>query len=260
MGRIRSTHPDQWTDEAFVSCSPLARLFGLALRNIADDNGIFPWKPMQLRWQLLPNDNVDANELLCELLDTNQVMRFDADDGTFGMIRNFARFQSPQRPSFKYPTPTESSLTIGYKFHDMYRNDPIHVPESAHNPNAGKGKGKGKGVGKGKDTIAPSTSGSTPDNSPVVMEFPCAGKPATWQLRQSKLDEWRESYGQQCNVEAELHKARQWLRDNKPKRKTASGMTRFLSSWLKRSIDSGRASPPERCDSGNVIDWGAAIR
>lgn len=29
MARIRSTHPEQWSDDQFVSCSPLARLLAL---------------------------------------------------------------------------------------------------------------------------------------------------------------------------------------------------------------------------------------
>ena len=33
MARIRSIFPNQWTDDGFVSCSPLARLLAIALRN-----------------------------------------------------------------------------------------------------------------------------------------------------------------------------------------------------------------------------------
>lgn len=54
MARIRSTHPGQWTDEGFISCSPLARLLCLGIRNGADDQGIFEWKPATLNLRLLP--------------------------------------------------------------------------------------------------------------------------------------------------------------------------------------------------------------
>ena len=60
MARIRSLHPGQWTDEAFVAVSPLARLLALGLRNEADDEGVFPWKPVTLRMRLLPADNATS--------------------------------------------------------------------------------------------------------------------------------------------------------------------------------------------------------
>jgi hypothetical protein len=47
--RIRSLHPEQFTDDQFVSCSPLARLLALGVRNQSDDNGIFEWNPVKLK-------------------------------------------------------------------------------------------------------------------------------------------------------------------------------------------------------------------
>lgn len=41
MSRIRSIHPGLWTDEAFVSLSPMARLFLMGLWNECDDMGSF---------------------------------------------------------------------------------------------------------------------------------------------------------------------------------------------------------------------------
>ena len=56
MPRIRSVHPGQWTDENFVSCRPTARLLALGLRNEADDQGIFEWKPLTLKMRLFAAD------------------------------------------------------------------------------------------------------------------------------------------------------------------------------------------------------------
>jgi hypothetical protein len=65
------------------------------------------------------------------------------------------------------------------------------------------------------------------------------GNGQTWTLAGSKLDEWSSAYPH-LDVEAELRKARQWLIDNPPKRKTLRGMPRFLNGWLSRAQDSGR--------------------
>lgn len=80
-------------------------------------------------------------------------------------------------------------------------------------------------------------SGSTrhPVEEPV-MAFPCKGlKLKSYGLKQSKLDEWLETYGDSLNVPHELRSARQWLLDNPKRQKTHNGMTKFLGAWLDRA-------------------------
>lgn len=113
MPRIRSTHPGQWTDEAFVSRSPLARLLAIALRNEADDGGVFEWKPLQIKMRLLPVDNCDAAALLAELEEADLVRGFEHGGRRFGAIRNFLRFQRPKKPSRFYPRPESLDAYVG---------------------------------------------------------------------------------------------------------------------------------------------------
>lgn len=113
MARIRSTHPGQWTDEGFISCSPLARLLCLGIRNEADDQGIFEWKPVTLKLRLLPVDNVDIGALLSELEANNQIKRFEAGGRQFGAIRNFRRFQRPKSPKAVWPMPDDFRNYVG---------------------------------------------------------------------------------------------------------------------------------------------------
>lgn len=63
----------------------------------------------------------------------------------------------------------------------------------------------------------------------------------TWYLPNRKLEEYRDSYGDALDLPAEFAKAREWLRANKLKRKTATGMPKFLTGWLNRACD--RAPP-----------------
>ena len=128
MARIRSTHPGQWTDERFVTCSPLARLLALAVRNEADDNGIFEWKPLTLKMRLFPADSCDVGELLQELEETEQVYRFTVRGKEYGIIRNFTKYQRPKKPTFTYPTPTEA-LPNGYDLHPAYFGTDGDSPE-----------------------------------------------------------------------------------------------------------------------------------
>jgi hypothetical protein len=110
--RIRSIKPDLWTREAFVACSPAARLLWIALNNDADDNGIFEWRPLQIKMRLLPADSFDLAPLLEELHEADVVMRYVADGGEYGILRWFSGDQSPRKPSFVYPTP--QTFTNGY--------------------------------------------------------------------------------------------------------------------------------------------------
>lgn len=78
-----------------------------------------------------------------------------------------------------------------------------------------------------------------------VLTFPTNGKPGTWDLLPSKLDEWSAAFPG-LDVLAECRKALQWLRDNR--RKTARGMPRFLYSWLARTNDKPKPVIPSTTD------------
>lgn len=126
----------------------------------------------------------------------------------------------------------------------------------------GDSKGSAKGVVKGgskrnpKASSSISSSSSTSDKEenhkndscsevsvpepaePPVLVFPVIGAPGTWNLTQSKIDEYQGTYIG-LDVLGECRKSRQWVIDNPTKRKTAGGMAKFLNSWLSRAQNSG---------------------
>jgi hypothetical protein len=100
--------------------------------------------------------------------------------------------------------------------------NPEHEHEHEHEP---------------KNRLLPSENGNGKheSESPIVLEFPCAGKsPKVWHLRESKVAEYQSSYPG-VDVLAECRMARQWCTDNPPKRKTAKGMPAFLTRWLSKA-------------------------
>jgi len=109
MARIRSIWPTQWVDGAFLRLKPIERLLVLALRNIADDNGIFLLDPVEIKAQCLPSDEVDVTRIVQVLCadDTRIVRVFSANGSEYGQLRNFAEYQSPQKPKFHYPAPEQ---------------------------------------------------------------------------------------------------------------------------------------------------------
>lgn len=113
MARIRSVHPGQWTDEAFVACGAWARLLAIAVRNEADDNGVFEWKPLVLKMRLFPADAVDVAALLAELEGAGIVKRVEQSGKDYGLIRNFRRYQRPDKPKSQHPLADEHRQFVG---------------------------------------------------------------------------------------------------------------------------------------------------
>ena len=113
MARIRSIHPSFFTDEACVSCSPLARLLYIGLWTDADDQGLFEWKALQIKMRLLPGDNADANDLLAELTGAGLIAEFSSGGKRFGAIRDFRSYQRPKKPNSVHVLPPEWRTYVG---------------------------------------------------------------------------------------------------------------------------------------------------
>lgn len=124
MSRIRSIHPGLWTDEAFVSLSPYARLLFMGLWNECDDKGCFAWSPLQLKMRVLPADNVDAAALLAELEAADCVRAYEVGGKRYGAVRNFVKFQRPKSPNDIHPAPAEILVFAGHEV-----EIPAMVPE-----------------------------------------------------------------------------------------------------------------------------------
>lgn len=74
------------------------------------------------------------------------------------------------------------------------------------------------------------------------MTFPCVGTgEKTWTPTQEDLDRWTEAYPA-LNIATELRQMEAWIQANPQRRKTASGMPRFVVNWLNRSQN--KALPP----------------
>jgi hypothetical protein len=113
MARIRSIHPSLFTDEAWVSCSPLARVLYIGLLTEADDQGLFEWKPLQIKMRLLPIDNADVPELLAELAGADLIAPLESGGKKLGAVRKFRRFQRPKKPTKQFVLPPEWETYVG---------------------------------------------------------------------------------------------------------------------------------------------------
>jgi hypothetical protein len=79
----------------------------------ADDQGLFEWKPLQIKMRLLPADCVSVPDLLSELTSANLISPLDSDGKKLGAIRYFRRFQRPKTPNATFKLPPEWTRYVG---------------------------------------------------------------------------------------------------------------------------------------------------
>lgn len=145
MARIRSVHPSLFTDESWVSCSPLTRILYIGLWTDADDQGVFEWKPLQIKMRLLPGDTGDVAAMLSELEGVGLVQSYSVDGKRYGAIANFRKFQRPQKPNAIHPLPENIaeyvclSATVPDPVEDQSRTVPVIPPQMEDGGWKGKG-------------------------------------------------------------------------------------------------------------------------
>jgi hypothetical protein len=81
----------------------MARLLIMGIWNECDDMGSFAWSPLTLKMRVLPADNVDASELLAEMVSAGIIKKYEVGGKSYGAVRNFCQFQRPKKPNSTHP-------------------------------------------------------------------------------------------------------------------------------------------------------------
>lgn len=117
--------------------------------------------------------------------------------------------------------------------------------ERIKNKNIAQSHTKGDGTAQidSNQELRPGKDQGQKQEKAFLLIFPTAGPLKEWGLTQEKVVEWAISYPG-VDILAECRKARQWVIDNPVRKKTANGMTRFLSSWLARAQNQSRGLVP----------------
>ena len=201
MSRIRSVHPGLWTDERFVSVSPLARLLFIGIWNECDDAGSFEWSPIKLKMRLLPADNADAGELLAELEAAGCLRRYEIEGRQLGAVRNFATYQRPKKPNSVYPQTPEVRKYAGHK-DTLVGNQLPTGGEKASQMEDGGGR---REEGEREEVDAADAASSH-----------LAFEGRTVRLTEIDLQRWRKAFGALPDIEAELTSIDAWFDAHPP--------------------------------------------
>ena len=187
MARIRSVHPSLFTDEAWVSCGPLARILYIGLWTDADDQGLFEWKPLQIKMRLLPGDAGDVPGMLAELEGAGLICSYDVGGKRYGAIANFRKFQRPQKPNAIHPLPENIAEYVAMPSTDT---DPVRNHSATSTVTDKPMEDGGEEVEK-KEPLSP-----TPTKAAYPEDFEAAWKLYPHRTRRSSkpdsLAQWRK--------------------------------------------------------------------
>ncbi len=198
MSRIRSIHPGLWTDEAFVSLSPMTRLFLLGLWNECDDMGSFAWSPLSLKMRILPADNADAPALLDEMIGAGIIMRYEVGGKTFGAVRNFCQYQRPKKPNSVHPQTDQVRQWVNTEARSTRDGS---EPVGNQLPTEGEKLRQMEDGGCRKDSSVANATGAEPPSDPIkelfdvgVSILTAAGQ--SEKEARSMVGKWRKAKGE----------------------------------------------------------------
>ena len=231
MARIRSIHPGLFTDEAFMSASPHARTLLIGLWCEADDLGLFEWKPLTLKARILPADNIDLATLLDELVSLGCIKQFEIAGRALGAVRNFRKFQRPQKPHYTQPFTEEVLSYVAISEKDR-GSLPDHSATGTGKVPQMEEEGGNRKREKKKD------GADAPDD-----DLAFRGK--VIRLTKSDYDDWRKAYAR-LDLDAELVARDAYLDSDKCPDDVRKRWFLSTSSHLanRNQTAKARASPP----------------
>lgn len=254
MPRIRTIKPDFCTSEQVAECSPNARLLFVCMWCFCDDAGRHVASVRRLKMECFPGDpftTEDMQGMVDELIGAGLLVEYEFEGDLIWEVTGW-KHQKIDRPNVKYgpKTPKKEAIPIN-------EADGVRITKSAkcrqvldeysssdrrafvdRSPPEGKGK-EGRGEERnGEDYCGVPDESATPPQ-PVEPEEPSdfdfvLSSGERWNLPKSKISEYSRTFPT-IDLDSEMKLAAQWLRDNPQRRKTASGMYRFLTNWLSKT-------------------------
>ena len=187
-----------------------------------DDFGRFDGRPQFIKNRLFPlKDNLTIKAVstaLDSLANAGLVVLYEFEGKPFLYLPTWNAHQSIRAKKSKYPDPTDCSTTHESICNQVKAN--VTVIQSNTKSN---------------------TKDSTESQAPSVLTM-TLNDGSEFPITQVDIDEWQTAFPN-VDVVQQLHAMKLWCKDNPKKRKTKSGIRRFVTSWLDREQNRGGYKP-----------------
>ena len=176
MARIRTIKPQFWLNEELGTIPRDARLLYIGLWNLADDRGVFEWKPGQIKIQIFPYDTDISTKNIEKWLENLQkilnITKFKEDGKDYGYIIMFSKHQEIKRPS-KW-TFTKNLPQITPNTHPLVGEDSPTAPDNCGTAPESSPTAPLREKEKEKEK---ETRGKKPDLEQIKLDFAKRGLP-----------------------------------------------------------------------------------
>lgn len=176
---------------------------------------------------------------LTDLANAGMIVLYEVDGDSFLYFPNWSKHQRIQTKQSKFPEPNKVTASHG--------ESPQVTASHGESPPEVEVEVEGEEEGEVEYICAEPES----DSAPVVTIILNDG--SEYPVSQSYVDEMQKLYPA-VDVMQELRAMKAWCINNQKKRKTKSGVNRFINSWLSREQDrGGRKTQSGRNDTNNVF-------
>lgn len=281
------------TSEEIDSLSPFEEIFFYRLMVNCDDFGCMDARPRILISKLFPLKNISEEFVISTLdnfVAAGLIELYDVKGRPYLHMSSWEKHQQIRAQKRKYPSPEEPTATmisaesIGYQlktddikyqkmWNDINGNHLISDDSKCYrNPIQSNIESKTEsntiifapndddgGFDNSKDINEQTIESRLPkmkkqqsvDTSPVVFQLMLNDK-SMYDVHQSFVDECKKLYPN-VNVEQSFRNMIGWINSNPTKRKTSSGIKRFINSWLSREQNRGNYNNQKIVGANGVV-------
>ena len=241
MARKRMIDPNFWRDEKVAECTYMERLLFQGLWTFAEDSGVGRANPMLIKADVFPYDTLRASDIdksLTKLANLGMILLYSSGEQQYYYICNFGKHQTINRPTpGLLPLPTREQLS------QINDNDYVNsaLTEPSLNTHGALTEHSLPNISKVNISESKLIEGNEPAHPEITMPLNTGDE---YPVTQDNIDEWKKLYPS-VDVMQELRNMRGWCLANPTRRKTKSGVERFIVGWLSKEQDSGKSKKPK---------------
>ena len=207
--------------------TPIEEVVFIHLIVSVDDYGRFYGNPDILKGMLFPLRNFTPKQIeesLQKLEKEGMIRRYTANETQFLALTAWMKYQKPRAKTSKFPDPDD--VKPGEQYETVMTNN-----------------------ANGTEVVVRTVKQEPEDDSPVLFRLPL-NTGEEHNVTEKDVKEYAELYPA-VDVEQEIRAMIGWLKADRKRLKTKSGIRRFIAGWLNRSQNSG--SGAKKTVSANQI-------